>query len=170
MEMDPGGIAGDYSRRRDRDAVHVGTTSCSRRRSARLFLQPRTVMHQLTRQLSSTIYTLRHVVLLLCPIIYTFLPLAPSKPDANSLIPVLANAQNTLRLTNLTRTAIKRDPRFRRATAMSGDDEAAAAIRARSDEHVKQAIVDVGLDLDATRLGAQRWVQTGWQSLVRVEQ
>jgi len=89
------------------------------------------------------------------------------------LIPTLVNTQNTVRLSKLTRTAIKRDPRFRRFWIASGEEEARQQDRVQQalygDQEVREARDAAGIDLDVARAGAKGWAREGWQSLVKVE-
>ena len=109
-------------------------------------------------------------MLLLVPLVYTYLPLPSPAEDISALIPHLARSLNVLRLTSVTRLAIKRDHRFRRMDLICSEEAAKGALhfsdRVRTDEDLKST-VDAVLDIPQERQIANRWVQQNWIGWVK---
>ncbi|WWD22012.1 hypothetical protein CI109_106500 [Kwoniella shandongensis] len=121
--------------------------------------------------LATTIHTLRSVLLLLLPLVYTFLPLpSPSSiPLPSTLIPVMSNTTSTLRLTSLARGAIASSPRLREIYLAISRREETKVERARRDEGVREAKKEAEVDEERMREGVRGWVKDGWDGMVRID-
>lgn len=121
-------------------------------------------------QLSTTIHTIRSVILLLLPMVYIFLPIPSKPPSLSPLIPVLSNTHSTLRLTSLSRTAISRNARLRDAWSQAGQAETRTAQTAREDSEVIKTSEDLGLRGNEVRDNGRMWIDQGWRGMVRIQQ
>jgi len=116
------------------------------------------------------VHTWRYLLFLFLPIIYTFLPLTHPKVPLSSVLPALANAQSTIRLSSLARQAVSRDPRLRRGWVFAGEQESRAGKAGREDPGVNQEALDFGIREEDVRGNAGRWVREGLDGLVRIEE
>lgn len=136
----------------------------------RLTLLPHCITAEKASKLSSTMHTIRSIVLLLTPITYTFLPIPSPKPSISALIPALSNITSTIRLTSLSRSAVARSPLLRQVWTRLGEREGMEARAGREDWDVRQMAVQEGLSEVEARAGAARWVREGWAGMIRIEE
>jgi hypothetical protein len=119
----------------------------------------------LTPQLSTTLHYIIHILSPIVPLTYAILPL-PASLDPSQTLTILSNAQNTLRLASLSRTAVLRDPMLSDALHQNGLQEAQLMELARQDRGVRKEIVDYRLDQEGIRNNARMWVTQGWTGLM----
>jgi hypothetical protein len=106
-------------------------------------------------------------VLLVLPLLHTFLPPAPPSPNPSILLNALQNAQNTQRLTTLAHEAIQQDGRLLHSYALAGRQQALLKQAVRSDPEVVQAVQDYRIGETSTAQ-ARHWVEEGWNGLMRI--
>jgi len=119
-------------------------------------------------QLSHNIHLIRTAVLLLLPLLHSFLPPAPPTINPSILLNALQNSQNTQRLTSLARESIAQNDYLRQLSAVSGRNQAQLSQAIRTDKEVKQAIEDYRLG-DSSNAQARHWIEEGWNGLMRIQ-
>ncbi|ORX33478.1 hypothetical protein BD324DRAFT_639519 [Kockovaella imperatae] len=119
--------------------------------------------------LSPTINTIRTLFLILLPLLYTFLPLPPLSASPQSLVPLLSNTQNTLRLSALARSSLSRDSRLWSLQGRLSAEQSRLETATRNNEQVIEAVQHAGIEQEQIRTGAQRWITDGWSNLIKID-
>lgn len=122
-------------------------------------------------QLHSRLYVVRHAVFLLLPLVLHFLPSAAPQPPTvlSALSALLQSADNLLshvKLLEVSRAAVSREPTLRSALVRTGTRMEADATYGRTGEGVREAGEAVGLTGEegvagGLRDGARRFVDLG---------
>lgn len=119
-------------------------------------------------QLAHTIHLIRAAILLTLPLLHSYLPPGPPSINPSILLNALQNSQNTQRLTSLARESINQNEYLRQLSSVAGRQQDQLSQSIRSDEEVKQAMVDYRLG-EASTTQARNWVEEGWNGLMRVQ-
>lgn len=121
-------------------------------------------------QLATIIHTVRTLALMLLPIAYVLLPLpTPDHPPMSVLLAPLAQAQNTIRLTSLTRSAIARSDQLRTMAHAHSSQTAGLVHATRADPSVTLAAEQFGLRPETIAQSGGSWIRSAWSNLVQVQ-
>ncbi|ORY22437.1 hypothetical protein BCR39DRAFT_551588 [Naematelia encephala] len=120
--------------------------------------------------LSTTLHTLRSLILLFLPLFFLLLPIPSAKPDPSALFSSLNNTTSTLRLTSLTRTAALRSSALRSVLLRKGEMDARDDKSRRDDPAVQMRIKNLGLHVvEEIRQRGARWIREAWSGMIRIE-